>query len=151
MGSKNGFTRLWARRGTRQRQPKDRRYDGAFAFGASARPGTLAPALSCPPSMPRPCRAISMSSPAMSRPVPVTSELSASTRSWIGAEVVKVVCRTANQRQLSDHLDLNGEENAIWIALPATCEEGTLYQWAVVREVRFNKHIKMASQDRDHA
>jgi len=34
IGQKNGLTRLWARKGTRPRQPKDQRYDSAFLFGA---------------------------------------------------------------------------------------------------------------------
>lgn len=34
IGQKNGLTRLWARKGTRPRQPKDQRYDSAYLFGA---------------------------------------------------------------------------------------------------------------------
>lgn len=34
IGQKNGLTRLWARKGSRPRKPKDQRYDSAFLFGA---------------------------------------------------------------------------------------------------------------------
>jgi hypothetical protein len=34
IGQKNGLARLWARKGTRPRQPKDQRYHSAFLFGA---------------------------------------------------------------------------------------------------------------------
>jgi len=34
LGQKNGRTRLWARRGTRPRQPADQRYKSAYLFGA---------------------------------------------------------------------------------------------------------------------
>ncbi len=34
IGQKNGRTRLWARRGTRPRQPADQRYQNAYIFGA---------------------------------------------------------------------------------------------------------------------
>jgi hypothetical protein len=34
IGQKNGLTRLWARKGSRPRRPKDQRYDSAFLFGA---------------------------------------------------------------------------------------------------------------------
>ena len=34
IGQKNGLARLWARKGTRPRQPKDQRYDSAYLFGA---------------------------------------------------------------------------------------------------------------------
>lgn len=34
IGQKNGVTRLWARKGTRPRQPKDQRYANAYLFGA---------------------------------------------------------------------------------------------------------------------
>lgn len=33
-GQKNGCVRLWARRGSRPRQPADQRYESAFVFGA---------------------------------------------------------------------------------------------------------------------
>ena len=34
LGQKNGLTRLWARKGTRPRQPADQRYRNAYLFGA---------------------------------------------------------------------------------------------------------------------
>lgn len=34
MGQQGTLTRLWARRGTRPRAPRDRRYAGAYLFGA---------------------------------------------------------------------------------------------------------------------
>ena len=34
LGQKNGLTRLWARKGTRPRQPADQRYHNAYLFGA---------------------------------------------------------------------------------------------------------------------
>ena len=34
LGQKNGRVRLWARRGTRPRQPADQRYKNAYLFGA---------------------------------------------------------------------------------------------------------------------
>ena len=34
LGQKNGLVRLWARRGTRPRQPADQRYQNAYLFGA---------------------------------------------------------------------------------------------------------------------
>ena len=34
VGQKNGITRLWARKGTRPRQPADQRYANAYVFGA---------------------------------------------------------------------------------------------------------------------
>ena len=34
IGQKNGLVRLWTRRGTRPRQPKDQRYQNAYIFGA---------------------------------------------------------------------------------------------------------------------
>jgi hypothetical protein len=34
IGQKNGLVRLWARRGTRPRQPADHRYEHAYLFGA---------------------------------------------------------------------------------------------------------------------
>ena len=34
LGQKNGLVRLWARKGTRPRQPKDQRYKSAYLFGA---------------------------------------------------------------------------------------------------------------------
>ena len=34
IGQKNGLTRLWARKGTRPRQPADQRYANAYLFGA---------------------------------------------------------------------------------------------------------------------
>lgn len=34
IGQKNGVTRLWAKKGTRPRQPKDQRYANAYIFGA---------------------------------------------------------------------------------------------------------------------
>ena len=34
IGQKNGRARLWARRGTRPRQPADQRYQNAYIFGA---------------------------------------------------------------------------------------------------------------------
>jgi putative transposase len=34
IGQKNGATRLWARQGTRPRQPADQRYANAYIFGA---------------------------------------------------------------------------------------------------------------------
>lgn len=34
IGQKNGIVRLWARRGTRPRQPADQRYANAYLFGA---------------------------------------------------------------------------------------------------------------------
>jgi hypothetical protein len=34
IGQKNGIARLWARRGTRPRQPADQRYQNAYLFGA---------------------------------------------------------------------------------------------------------------------
>ncbi len=34
IGQKNGRTRIWARRGTRPRQPADQRYKSAYLFGA---------------------------------------------------------------------------------------------------------------------
>ena len=34
IGQKNGLARLWARTGTRPRQPKDQRYANAYLFGA---------------------------------------------------------------------------------------------------------------------
>ena len=34
IGQKNGQTRLWAKRGTRPRQPADQRYQNAYIFGA---------------------------------------------------------------------------------------------------------------------
>lgn len=34
IGQKNGLVRLWARKGTRPRQPADQRYQSAYLFGA---------------------------------------------------------------------------------------------------------------------
>jgi len=34
LGQKNGIVRLWARKGTRPRQPADQRYKNAYLFGA---------------------------------------------------------------------------------------------------------------------
>jgi len=34
IGQKNGLVRLWARKGTRPRQPTDQRYQSAYLFGA---------------------------------------------------------------------------------------------------------------------
>lgn len=34
IGQKNGITRLWARKGTRPRQPADQRYESLYLFGA---------------------------------------------------------------------------------------------------------------------
>ena len=34
IGQKNGLARLWARKGTRPRQPADQRYQSAYLFGA---------------------------------------------------------------------------------------------------------------------
>jgi len=34
LGQKNGSVRQWARTGSRPRQPKDRRYQNAYPFGA---------------------------------------------------------------------------------------------------------------------
>jgi len=34
IGQKNGIVRLWARKGTRPRQPADQRYQSAYLFGA---------------------------------------------------------------------------------------------------------------------
>jgi len=34
LGQKNGLTRLWAKKGTRPRQPADQRYQSAYLFGA---------------------------------------------------------------------------------------------------------------------
>jgi hypothetical protein len=34
IGQKNGLVRMWARRGTRPRQPADQRYENAWLFGA---------------------------------------------------------------------------------------------------------------------
>ena len=34
IGQKNGQVRLWARKGTRPRQPADQRYNNAYLFGA---------------------------------------------------------------------------------------------------------------------
>ena len=34
IGQKNGIARLWARKGTRPRQPSDQRYENAYIFGA---------------------------------------------------------------------------------------------------------------------
>ncbi|MCP3656318.1 MAG: IS630 family transposase, partial [Herbaspirillum sp.] len=34
LGPKNGQTRLWAKKGSRPRQPADQRYQNAYLFGA---------------------------------------------------------------------------------------------------------------------
>jgi hypothetical protein len=34
LGQKNGLTRLWAKKGTRPRQPADQRYQNAYLYGA---------------------------------------------------------------------------------------------------------------------
>ncbi len=66
LGQKNGLTRLWARKGTRPRQPADQRYRNAYLFGAICPAHGKGAALMCLGRTRKPCRCISTRSAATS-------------------------------------------------------------------------------------